>query len=134
MVVPFVIAAYVGALAADLAYAFGGQDMFFARGAFWLLGAGIVMSVPAAVLGLVDFLFEPAIRTIPHAWFHMTGNVVLTVIALVNWSLRYQMGAETGADAYWWLSAVSVALLLFNGWMGWEMVYRRHVGVSDTVP
>jgi hypothetical protein len=29
------------------------------------------------------------------------------------------------------LSGVVVVLLLFNGWMGWEMVYRKHVGILD---
>ncbi|WP_348627418.1 DUF2231 domain-containing protein [Rhizobium sp. N122] len=28
------------------------------------------------------------------------------------------------------LSLRAVALLLFNGWKGWEMVYRHRVGVS----
>jgi uncharacterized membrane protein len=29
------------------------------------------------------------------------------------------------------LSLVAVIILLFNGWMGWEMVYRHRVGVRD---
>jgi uncharacterized membrane protein len=29
------------------------------------------------------------------------------------------------------LSLVAVATLLFTGWKGWEMVYRRRVGVSE---
>jgi uncharacterized membrane protein len=29
------------------------------------------------------------------------------------------------------LSGAVVVLLLFNGWMGWELVYRHHVGVAD---
>ena len=29
------------------------------------------------------------------------------------------------------VALAAVVLLLFNGWMGWELVYRRHVGVSD---
>jgi hypothetical protein len=24
-----------------------------------------------------------------------------------------------------------VALLLFNGWQGWDMVYRHRVGIAD---
>ena len=30
-----------------------------------------------------------------------------------------------------WLSLVVVLLLLFNGWQGWELVYRHRVGVAD---
>jgi len=29
------------------------------------------------------------------------------------------------------LSAIVVVLLLFTGWMGWEMVYRHRVGVAE---
>jgi uncharacterized membrane protein len=29
------------------------------------------------------------------------------------------------------LSAVVVAILLFTGWKGWEMVYQHRVGVSE---
>jgi uncharacterized membrane protein len=29
------------------------------------------------------------------------------------------------------LSLLVVALLLFTGWKGWEMVYRHRVGVAD---
>jgi len=30
-------------------------------------------------------------------------------------------------------SLVVVCILLFTGWVGWEMVYRHRVGVADTV-
>src|SRR5262249_15939418 len=98
-----------------------------------LLGPGIVMSVPTAVLGLVDFLGEPAIRAIKQAWYHLIGNVLLTLVSIVDWYLRYQEGAQAGSRDYLWLALVGVLLLLFNGWVGWEMVYRRHVGVSDDI-
>jgi uncharacterized membrane protein len=29
---------------------------------------------------------------------------------------------------------VVVLLLLVNGWLGWELVYRHRVGISDQVP
>ena len=32
------------------------------------------------------------------------------------------------------LSLVSVLLMLFTGWMGWQMVYRDQVAVSDVAP
>ena len=32
------------------------------------------------------------------------------------------------------LSAIGVALLLFNGWQGWHMVYRHRVGIADRTP
>jgi uncharacterized membrane protein len=29
------------------------------------------------------------------------------------------------------LSLITVLILLFTGWKGWEMVYRHRVGVAD---
>jgi len=29
------------------------------------------------------------------------------------------------------LSLVAVCILLFAGWMGWNMVYRHRVGIAD---
>jgi uncharacterized membrane protein len=130
ILVPFVIAFYCGALAADIGYAAMG-DAFFARMALWLLGEGVVMSVPTALIGLIDFLAEPRIRAMTAAWLHLGGNVLLTLVSAADWYLRYQVGAEQGSQSYIWLAVVAVLILLFNGWMGWAMVYSHHVAVSD---
>jgi uncharacterized membrane protein len=130
MLVPFVIAFYVGAFAADLGFA-GTGDPFWARGALWLIGAGIVASAFAATIGLVDFLLEPAIRQLSAAWWHLGGNVLMSLISIVDWILRYGVGAEAGSHAYLWMSLVVVLLLVFNGWMGGQLVFRHRVGVQD---
>ncbi|HEY2071128.1 MAG TPA: DUF2231 domain-containing protein [Rhizomicrobium sp.] len=130
MLVPFVIAFYVGTLAADFAYS-GTGDPFWARGAFWLLTAGVAMSLLAATAGFLDFVLEPKIRALSAAWWHFGGNALMSLISLVDLYLRYRAGDEAGSHAYWGLALAAVLLLLFNGWKGWEMVYRHHVGVSD---
>jgi uncharacterized membrane protein len=98
----------------------------------WLLGAAIVMALLAAVFGFTDFFGDAQIRAISSAWQHMIGNLIAVVLALINFYIRYRNGAmagETGVGV--WLSLVTVLLLLFNGWKGWELVYRGHVGVSE---
>jgi uncharacterized membrane protein len=130
MLVPFPIAFLVGTLAADLAYR-STLDPFWARGAFWLLAAALVMGALAALAGLTDFLGDRLIREKSAAWYHLVGNVTAVVLSLINFWLRYQDG-DTGAyPTGLWLSLIVVLLLLFNGWKGWELVYRGHVGVSD---
>jgi len=130
MLVPFVIAYYTGAFASDLAYA-ATQDAFWAQAAFWLIGAGIFVSVFAATIGFIDFLAEPRIRAISAAWWHLGANVVMSGVSIVDWYLRFRSGAESGSHDYLWLSGLTFLLLLFSGWQGGQMVYRHRVGVSD---
>ena len=42
-----------------------------------------------------------------------------------------ERGVSSGVPTGLILSAIVTLLLLYNGWRGWEMVYRNHVGVSD---
>ncbi len=134
MIVPFPIAFFIATLATDLVYA-GTGDVAWARGSMWLLGAGIAMALLAAVLGFTDFMGERRIRRLRHAWFHMVGNLVAVVLAVINFGVRAQEGPEAAASAAGLgLSIVVAALLLFNGWMGWELVYHHHVGVFDETP
>lgn len=131
MIIPFPIAFFVSTLVTDLLYLQNGRPGF-ADASMWLLGAGIAMALLAAVFGFIDFLGEPRVRALRQAWLHMGGNLLAVILEVVNFYLRAR-GAPghvvTSGQAV--LSAVVVVLLLFNGWMGWEMVYRGHVGVSD---
>jgi uncharacterized membrane protein len=131
MIIPFPIAFFVSALATDLVFLSTGRPGF-AEASVWLLGAGIAMALLAAVFGFIDFLGDRGVRALRHAWWHMIGNLTAVGLEAVNLYLRTDRGAEAGvAGAGVLLSAIVVALLLFNGWMGWELVYRHHVGVSE---
>lgn len=131
MLIPFPIAFLVGALASDLAF-WGTRNGFWAEASLWLLGAGIVMALLAALAGFTDFLGESRIRDLNDAWYHMIGNLTAVVIAIGNWALRYTSGIET-AVLPWGvvMSFVVVGILLFTGWKGWEMVYKHRVGIVD---
>jgi uncharacterized membrane protein len=131
MIIPFPIAFLVGAPIADLAF-IGTGDGFWARAAIWLIGAGIVMALVAAVAGFTDFFSDARIRSLNDAWYHMVGNLAAVVLALINFYLRYTQGAEAAVKPWGVaLSLIVVGILLFTGWKGWEMVYRHHVAVLD---
>lgn len=134
MIVPFPIAFFISALATDLVY-LQTAGPGWAQASMWLLGAGLAMALLAAALGLTDFLGERRVRRIREAWLHMVGNVLAVALAAVSFYLRATQGAEAAvAPAGVTLSAVVAVLLLFNGWMGWALVYRHHVGVADMAP
>ena len=131
MLIPFPIAFLVATLACDLAFQSTGNPMW-AIAAMWLLGAALVMAALAALAGLTDFLGERRIRAIKAAWLHMIGNVIAVLLSLINFFLRYANGAEAGVLGWGtWISLIVVLLLLFNGWKGWELVYKHRVGIAD---
>ena len=132
MLIPFPIAFFVGTLAADIAYSQGG-DPFWALAGRWLLGAGLIMAALAALAGLTDFLSEPRIRALRAAWHHMIGNVLAVLIELFNLWQRLAHGDGFILPTGLILSAIVTLLLLYNGWRGWEMVYRHRVGIADRV-
>jgi uncharacterized membrane protein len=67
--VSFPIAFLNGALVSDLLFWQLG-DPFWARASFYLIGAGIVMALLAALAGFTDFLGDRRVRALGHAWQH----------------------------------------------------------------
>jgi uncharacterized membrane protein len=132
MLVPFPIAFFAGTLAADIVFA-GNGDEFWFRMTLWLLGAGVVMALLAAVMGLIDVLGDAAIRAITIVWWHLLGNLLLVLIEAFNWYRRYDMGPDAVLNTGLYLSIIAVVIMLGTGWLGWEMVYRRRVGIADFI-
>jgi len=130
MLIPFPIAFFVSTFVCDLAFWRTG-DPFWATVALWLLGAGLLMAALAAVIGLIDVLGEPRIRSLNDTWWHAGGNIIAVVIALYNWYLRYTSGEAAVVPIGLLLSLIVVCILLFTGWKGWNLVYRHRVGVAD---
>jgi uncharacterized membrane protein len=130
MLVGFPIAFFAATVATDICF-HQTANLGFARASEWLLGAGLVMAALAALAGLTDFLGERRIRELSQAWWHMTGNVTVVVLELINLVLRLRAGAPGVSNAELAISVVALLILLFNGWMGWEMVYKHRVGIAD---
>lgn len=132
MLVSFPIAFFASTLAADLAFWKTG-DAFWFVATEWLLGAGVVMALLAAVAGFTDFLGDRRIRELSVAWWHFLGNLLVVLVEAFNWYRRYQIGPDAVIPTGLLLSLGAVLVLLVNGWLGWEMVYRKHVGVADEI-
>jgi uncharacterized membrane protein len=131
MLIPFPIAFFVATFLCDLVFLRTGNPNWIVA-TEWLLGAGLVMAALAALAGLTDFFGEHKIRNLNAAWLHAGGNVIAVLVALYNLYIRYEAGALAGLSTTGLvLSVLVVLILLFTGWMGWEMVYRHRVGVAD---
>ena len=131
MLIPFPIVLFISTFVADLVY-WKTASAAWAEATPWLLGGGLIMAALAAVMGLIDVTGDQQVRQLSTAWWHAGANVVVVVVELINWFLRYTQGSSAVLPTGIVLSAVVTAILLFTGWMGWELVYRGRVGISDT--
>ena len=99
--------------------------------AFWLIAAGIIGGLTAALFGLIDWLGIPAnTRAKRIGLLHGGGNVVVVVLFAGSWLLRRDnpSAAETLALL---LSFLGVGLAVVTGWLGGELVSRLGVGVDE---
>jgi uncharacterized membrane protein len=128
LLVTFPVAFLVGAFGTDCGYWLT-HDLFWARASLWLIGAGFVCGILAALVGMVDFLKIDRVRSRSAGWVHMFGNVAALLVTLVNWILRFDnpVGAVLPLGI---VLSLTVALMLgITGWYGGELAYRHKVGV-----
>ena len=103
---------------------------FFSLIAFWMITAGVIGGLLAALFGLIDWLAIPAgTRAKTVGLWHGAGNVVVVVLFIISWLLRLNAAANPPVFAYI-LSVVAVLLALVTGWLGGELVDRLGVGVD----
>ncbi len=98
---------------------------------FYMMGAGIIGGLLAAVFGLVDWLAIPSgtRANLVGAW-HGIGNVIVVLLFLGSFALRWSDPALPPTGAYV-LSFLGFGLALITGWLGGELVDRLGVGVDD---
>src|SRR4051812_35265238 len=98
---------------------------------FYLIAAGIIGGLLAAVFGLVAWLATPpGPRAKAVGLWHGAGNVVVVVLFGASWFLRRGTTTAPGMPALA-LSFAAVVLALVTGWLGGELVDRLGVGVDD---
>jgi uncharacterized membrane protein len=130
MLVPFPIACFVGAFVTDIVYA-QTANMQWANFSIWLLTAGLVMAVFAAIAGIVDFLGEPRIRSLAAAWVHGIGNAIALILGIFNAFIHSRDAYTSVVPTGLILSGVTVLIFVVTGWLGGELVFRHRAGVAS---
>jgi len=124
----------LGLLGASLFFdliALGAGKPALMQAAFYMIAAGILAGLLAAVFGLIDFLGIPgATRAKRIGLLHGVGNVIVVGLFAVSWWLRRPDPSAPGTMPVV-ISAVAVAIALVTGWLGGELVDRLGVGVDD---
>lgn len=99
--------------------------------AFYMIAAGIISGLIAAVFGLIDYLAIPSgTRARRVGALHGIGNVVVLILFGASWLLRRDAPADPGLLAIL-LSVAGAALSGVTGWLGGELVDRLGVGVHE---
>ncbi len=126
------IGAWVLSFAFDLAAHAANEELVYARGAFWLVGAGIVGALAAGTAGVLDLLAIPR-GTV--AWRTGVRHLVLTdvvlVLFVVSFLLRRDDSLQAAGVPVMALSVVALALLAVAGWLGVRLAHRYGVRVAD---
>jgi uncharacterized membrane protein len=105
------------------------QDEFWAQAAYWLLWAGIITAVLAALTGMVDFFSIERVRAHSAGWIHAGLNTLALILSIIN--LWQRSDNLEGAILPWGLviSGLVSLVLAVSGWYGGELIYRYKVAV-----
>jgi len=132
MLVPIAIGCFIFSFASDLICLATGDNQLWNTLAYYTMIGGILGALAAALPGLVDLLSLPPGYTKGIAIKHMSINLTVVVIYVINAWMRH--GNPSSLKVPMILSLVTILLLLVSGWLGGKMVYEAGVGVDTGAP
>lgn len=119
-----------GVVMFDLLY-LATADLQWVTVSFWLIPAGVVTGLVAALFGIADWTKIPrATRAKGVGTRHGLGNGLVLLLFLASWLLREGPIARPGWTPIL-LALAGGGLSMVTGWLGGELVGRLGVGVDD---
>ncbi len=105
-----------------------------ATASYWMIAAGIVTGLLAAVFGWLDwFGIDQGTRAKQVGLWHGVGNVVVVVLFAVAWLMRGRgtAGSEySAAGVPLILEIAALVIALVTAWLGGELVERLGIAVD----
>jgi uncharacterized membrane protein len=130
MLIVFPLGLLATAVAFDIVGLVSGTSTWFTI-SFWMIAAGIIGGLLAAVPGLIDWLAIPRnTRAKAIGLLHGAGNVVVVLLFGISWFIR-RGNSDVPMNVALVLSFAAVVLALITGWLGGELVDRLGVGVDN---
>jgi uncharacterized membrane protein len=131
ILVPFPLGLLTTSVVFDVVYLITGSGRW-AEISFWMIAAGVLGGLLAAVFGLIDWLAIPSgTRAKAVGLLHGLTNFLMVALFAISWLLRAGAPGEPGVVAIV-LSFVGVGLASLGGFLGGELVFRLGVGVSES--
>jgi uncharacterized membrane protein len=101
------------------------------QAAYYMIGAGVVTGLLAAVPGAVDWMAIPrGTRAKRIGLIHGVGNVIVVALFAMSWVLRGENPTLPPTEAVV-AGLLGAAIAVVTGWLGGELVDRLGVGVDD---
>jgi uncharacterized membrane protein len=131
MLIPFPLGLLATGVAFDVIYLITGNATMATVSHFMIL-AGLVGGALAAPFGWIDWFAIPTnTRAKSVGLMHGLGNVVVLVLFLCSWWLRYTTPSYIPSTLAMVLSFAGAGLAVVTGWLGGELVDRLGIGVDE---
>ena len=106
------------------------HNPILARMAYWLIAAGVLSGLFAAIFGFADWLgLDSGTRAKRIGLWHAAVMDFVVILFAASWWLR-RGNPDAPTTVAISLGIVAVCFALVGGWLGGEMVYRMSVGVD----
>ncbi|HEX2220534.1 MAG TPA: DUF2231 domain-containing protein [Gemmatimonadales bacterium] len=107
------------------------NDPTWAQASFYMIGAGVIAGLVAAIPGTIDWLAIPrSTRAKRIGLIHGVGNVVVVALFALSWFLRRDNPTLPPTEAVV-AGLIGAGISVVTGWLGGELVDRLGVGVDD---
>lgn len=130
MSVHFPIALVIATLGADVFY-WWSADPFWLRAGLWSAGFAFATGVGAGLVGTVELLLVPGIRSRVASWAHAVAAMMLLSVAGLNWGLRLHI-PEAVLPHGLLLSLLAAGLTGLAGWHGGKLIFHHGIGLMVT--
>jgi uncharacterized membrane protein len=129
MLIVFPLGLFVTAIIFDVIHFITGTPLWSVI-AYWMICAGVIGGLVAAVFGLLDWLsLSRGSRAYRIGAWHGLGNVAVVVLFALSWVMR-RADPGTPSVAAFVLVLLGGGLGLVTGWLGGELVERLGIGVD----
>ena len=107
------------------------DDPTWTQAAYYMIGAGVITGLAAAVPGTVDWMAIPrGTRAKRVGLLHGVGNVIVVGLFALSWFLRRDNPTLPPTEAVV-AGLLGAGIAVVTAWLGGELVDRLGVGVDD---
>ncbi len=123
-------ACFIGTLLTDITY-WQTAEMMWANFSAWLLTAGLLVGLIAAILFVIDYLTRRLIGPFRATWPYVIGNAVVLILSFFNALVHSRDAWTSVVPTGLALSVASVVVLIISGFAGRALAYRRAIGAIN---